>query len=89
LWAARSSAKASTVSALRPSVTKQHATLVDIDEQRDVVVAAPGGCFVDGDALYMRVVGPLAGLLDPMVHPSAPGCQRATHRAGKLRKYNY
>jgi hypothetical protein len=46
---------------------EQHATLIDVDEQRDVVVAASGGCFVNGDALDGREVGTSASGLDPMV----------------------
>ena len=46
---------------------EQDAALVDIDEQRDVVVTALGGGLVDGDALDVGVVGSLAGLLDPVV----------------------
>ncbi len=50
-----------------PLGDEQHAALVDIDEQRDVVVTALGGGFVDGDALHVGVVGALTGLLDPVV----------------------
>ena len=68
---------------------EQHAALVDIDEQRDVVVAAPGGGLVDGDALHVGVVGSLTGLLHPVVedtpHPGVvltneAGCGSDRHR---------
>src|SRR5882757_9453291 len=54
LWASRSSAKAATVLASRPSATNSIAALIDVDEQRDVVVTPSGGCFVDGHALDGR-----------------------------------
>ncbi len=37
---------------------EQHAGLVDIDEQGDVVVATPGGGLIDGDPGHRRGVGP-------------------------------
>lgn len=50
---------------------EQHAGLVDIDEQRDVVVPAPGGGLVDGDPGYRRGVGARPRLVH-MVMQHAP-----------------
>jgi hypothetical protein len=53
---------------------EQRTSLIDVDEQPDVVVAALGGGLVDADALHVIVVGPRTRLLDPMVqHAPHPG----------------
>ena len=72
------------------SLGNEHdAALVDIDEQRDVVVTALGSGLVDGDALHVGVVGSLTGLLQPVVedtpHPGVvltneAGCGSDRHR---------
>ena len=46
---------------------EQHAPLIDVDEQRDIVVPASGGCFVDGHALDACEVGACARSLDPVM----------------------
>src|SRR5271156_6730253 len=66
--AARSSAKAATVSASLPSVANSTRALVDIDEQRDVVVAAPRGGLIDGDVGHLRGVHSRPRLIDVVVN---------------------
>jgi hypothetical protein len=55
-------------SLMRAVGNEQHAPLIDIDEQRDIVVPASGGCFVDGHALDACEVGACARSLDPVMH---------------------
>ena len=82
MWASRSSANVFDGVGAAALGDEQHAALVDVDEQRDVVVAALGGGLVDGDALHVGVVGTLAGLLDPVVQDAPhPGVVLA-HEAG-------
>src|SRR5258706_9245043 len=45
----------------------KHAALIDIDEEGDVVVAAPGRRFIDGDALHVSGIGALTPRLDPVM----------------------
>src|SRR5271165_5633946 len=47
---------------------EQHPGLVDIDEQREVVVAAPGGGLVDGDPGHAGGIDPRPRLLDIVVN---------------------
>ncbi len=46
---------------------EQHAALIDVDEQRDVVVSALGGGLADGDATHFGEVCSVAGGFDPVV----------------------
>ena len=57
---------------------EQHPGLVDIDEQRDVVVAAPSGGLVDRDPGDAGGIRPRPALLDVMVdHAPQPGVMLA------------
>jgi hypothetical protein len=47
---------------------EQHPCLVDIDEQRDVVVAAPRGGLIDGDVGHLRGVHARPSLIDVVVN---------------------
>ena len=59
---------------------EQHPGLVDVDEQRDVVVAAPRGGLVDGDLGDARGVGPRPRLVHIVVqHAPQPGVMLADH----------
>ena len=59
---------------------EQHPRLIDIDKQRDVVVAAPSGGLVDGNLSDVRGVNPRAPLSDVVVnHTPQPGVVLAYH----------
>jgi hypothetical protein len=58
----------------------EHAAPVDIDEQRDAVVAAARGGLVDGDALDASIVGALTRLLTPVVEDAPQPCVVLTLR---------
>ena len=60
---------------------EQYATLIDIDEQGHVIVAALCGGFVDGDAAHLAVVGALTRLLDPVVEDAPHAGVVLTHEA--------
>ena len=58
---------------------EQHAGLVDIDEQRDVVVAAPGGGLIDGDPGHRRGVGPRPRLVHIVMQHAPQPCVVLAH----------
>jgi hypothetical protein len=67
---------------------EQHPGLVDIDKQRDVVVAAPGGGLVDGELGYRRGVGARTGLVHIMVnHTPQPGVMLTDHPSHGLDRH--
>jgi hypothetical protein len=46
--------------------------LVDVDKQRDVVLAAPGGGFIDRKPGYARRIGPPPRLVDIVMNDNVP-----------------
>ena len=46
---------------------EQHTALIDVDKERDVVMATLCSGFIDGDAYHLRIVGMRPRLLDPVV----------------------
>ena len=58
---------------------EQHTGLVNIDEQRDVVVAAPGGGLIDGDPGHRRSVGPRPRLIHIVMQHAPQPCVVLAH----------
>ena len=53
---------------------EQHPGLIDIDEQRDIVVASPRGGFVDGDPRDASGVGARPRLIDVVMDHAPQSC---------------
>lgn len=61
---------------------EQHPGLIDIDKQRDVVVAAPGRRLIDGDPGHIGGVVPRPRLVDIVVQHTPQPCVVFTHHPG-------